>query len=77
VKALLLAALLAQGVLAVPPGATATPPVDEDEEVIRNLELLEKLDFLRHAELFDDGALSEREAPPAPPPSPPPPPQAR
>ena len=84
-SAILLAAVLTLSAQAeparLPPPA---PPVADDEEVIRNLELLDRLDLLRHAELVDDGALSEgalapapTELLPAPPglqPAPPPPP---
>jgi hypothetical protein len=80
VSALLLAAALALSARAepvrLPPPA---PSASDDEEVIRNLELLDRLDLLRHAELVDDGALSEGERPdpPGPPPERPPPPQPR
>jgi len=67
VSAILLAAVLTLSAQAeparLPPPA---PPVADDEEVIRNLELLERLDLLRHAELVDDGALSEGALAPAP-----------
>lgn len=69
---LFLAALLAQAAprpQAVPPAPPreARPPLSrEDEELVRQLALLERVELLQNLELFEGGQQDD-DAPPAPP----------